>query len=146
LAAPAVASVSDIVSRPQAKMLVAARVLGARRAHERLFTDGAYQPLHVIGPRATNVVAFARSVGDSHAVVIAPRLVGDLLHKPVANRWRETVVELPVDIAREPLSCAITGSVAVVRDNRLELAESTPEMAFGLFLASHQQRLAPSVS
>src|SRR5436309_1945036 len=107
------ATVADIFKHPQSKMLVTTRVLAARRAHERLFTGGAYQALRVTGPRAANVVAFARSLGDEHAVVIAPRLVGDLLHQPVDERWRHTVVEVPSDIARATLRCVITGGAAV---------------------------------
>ncbi len=69
-------------------------------------------------------------------MIVAPRLVADLLGPPAADRWRNTVVELPTNIARVVLRCAITGRIAVIRENKLVLAETTPEMAFGLFLGS----------
>jgi malto-oligosyltrehalose synthase len=133
-AVPASVEAADIFRHPSPKMLVTRRALAARGAHERLFTSGDYQPLRATGPRSTNVVAFSRSIAGEHAVIIAPRLVGDLLREAVANRWRDTVVELPPDIARLQLCCAITGRAAVIRADELVIAETTPEMAFGLFL------------
>jgi (1->4)-alpha-D-glucan 1-alpha-D-glucosylmutase len=117
------------------KMVVTSRALAARRAYERLFTMGDYRSLAATGPRSANVVAFARSADGEHAVVVAPRLVGDLLGQPVPDRWAGTVVDLPTDIGRVQLRCAITGRTAVVRDDNLILAETSPDMAFGLFLS-----------
>ena len=136
LEVPASVDAEDILSHRTPKMLVTRRALAARRLHERLFTAGDYRPLRATGPRAGNVVAFARSSEGEHAVVVAPRLVGDLLGQPVAERWRGTTVELPDEIARVQLRCAITGRTAVVRGTRLDLAETAPEMAFGLFLGN----------
>jgi malto-oligosyltrehalose synthase len=136
LAVPASEEAEDMFSHTSPKMLVTSRGLAARRAHERLFTSGDYQPLRVTGPRSMNVIAFSRSSDGEHAVIVAPRLVGNLLGQPVADRWPGTVVELPTEVARVPLRCAITGRTAVVRDHKLLLAETSPEMAFGLFLGS----------
>ncbi len=136
IAVPAAVDVEDVFSHGAPKMLVTRRALAARWRHEGLFTAGEYQPLGVTGPRSKNVVAFARSSEGEHAVIVAPRLVADLLGPPAADRWRNTVVELPTNIARVVLRCAITGRIAVIRENKLVLAETTPEMAFGLFLGS----------
>jgi (1->4)-alpha-D-glucan 1-alpha-D-glucosylmutase len=137
LEVPASADAEDIFSHGSPKMLVTRRALAARRLHERLFTAGDYQPLQVTGTRSTNVIAFARSSGGEHAIVVAPRLVGELLGQPAADRWHDTVVELPTNIAQVPLRCAITGRIAVIRENKLVLAKTVPEMAFGLFLGAH---------
>jgi (1->4)-alpha-D-glucan 1-alpha-D-glucosylmutase len=116
------------------KMLVTHRILAARKTQEKLFTSGDYVPLRVSGSRARNVVAFSRSLDGEHAVVIAPRLVGDVIDKPVAERWTDTVVELPDQIGSLSLKCAVTGRRAVIRDNKLIVGEATPDMAFGLFV------------
>jgi hypothetical protein len=73
-------------------------------------------------------------------VVIAPRLIGELLGQPVADRWRGTLVELPTDIGPVHLRCAITGRAAAIRENQLVIAETSPEMAFGLFLGTEAER------
>jgi (1->4)-alpha-D-glucan 1-alpha-D-glucosylmutase len=69
------------------KLWLIHRVLGHRRRHPGAYGPGSgYQPLHVRGPRAGNVVAFARTGG---LAVIVPRLA-----RP-GETWAGTTVELP---------------------------------------------------
>lgn len=59
----------------QIKLYLTHRVLAFRRDHDSLFAEGEYRPLEVSGAKEANVVAFARTLGDEAALVVAPRLV-----------------------------------------------------------------------
>jgi (1->4)-alpha-D-glucan 1-alpha-D-glucosylmutase len=81
------------------KMYLISRALGFRRAHEKLFQEGAYIPLPVSGERKEYVVAFARRDGNAWALVAVPRLVTRLSapgQPPLGRRiWRDSVITLP---------------------------------------------------
>ncbi len=76
------------------------RVLDARQSQPELFARGTYQPLQVTGALADHVVAFARSLGDAHCIVVAPRLTarllagGDIILMP-PGVWDGTELHLP---------------------------------------------------
>lgn len=80
------------------------RVLALRAAEPALFARGEYRPLAVEGEHAAQVVAFLRSHGDQHLLVVAPRLSAGLLadhpvpHVP-PQRWGDTRVVLPEELA-----------------------------------------------
>ena len=84
------------------KQAVIARTLAMRAEHPVLFARGRYQPLHVTGPHADRVLAFAREWQGQWAVVVAPRLSTPLLQNsalPLINprEWADTRLELPFD-------------------------------------------------
>lgn len=84
------------------KQAVIARTLAIRAEHPVLFARGRYQPLHVTGPHADRVLAFAREWQGQWAVVVAPRLSAPLLQNsalPLINprEWADTRLELPFD-------------------------------------------------
>lgn len=84
------------------KQAVIARTLAMRAEHPVLFARGRYQPLHVTGPHADRVLAFAREWQGQWAVVVAPRLSAPLLQNnalPLINprEWADTRLELPFD-------------------------------------------------
>jgi malto-oligosyltrehalose synthase/4-alpha-glucanotransferase len=99
------------------KMYLTWRVLSFRREHDLLFEEGDYVKLDAQGPRAAHVCAFARTLQENHAVVIAPRLFGTLTviqDPPVgANVWANTYVEAPSETAKEYRNI-FTGSTARV--------------------------------
>ncbi|MGZ3418699.1 MAG: malto-oligosyltrehalose synthase [Polyangiales bacterium] len=73
-------SVSELSENdPRLKMFVTHRALAVRRAAPELFREGEYVPLDIVGPRARNVVTFARLHGSRVAIVVAPRLVAGIL-------------------------------------------------------------------
>ncbi|MEJ1976216.1 MAG: malto-oligosyltrehalose synthase [Acetobacteraceae bacterium] len=82
------------------KQAVIARALRLRAASPGLFTQGAYTPLKVEGPRAENVIAFARVYEGRAAITIVSRLparmdgVGEV---PLAARgfWEGTAAVVP---------------------------------------------------
>ena len=84
------------------KQTVIARTLAMRAEHPMLFARGRYQPLHVTGPHADRVLAFAREWQGQWAVVVVPRLSAPLLQNnplPLINprEWADTRLELPFD-------------------------------------------------
>jgi (1->4)-alpha-D-glucan 1-alpha-D-glucosylmutase len=90
------------------------RTLQFRRDHEGLFLRGDYQPLEATGPRRDHVVAFARSVGDSAALVVAPRLVvrlaGGAERPPQGPEvWGKTGLLLPPLLAGRSYHNVFTG-------------------------------------
>jgi (1->4)-alpha-D-glucan 1-alpha-D-glucosylmutase len=85
---------SSEVSRP--KLSLVHRLLQLRRERADLFRDGVYLPLHAIGARAENVVAFARVHDGRHTLTIATRLPGAL--GTSAERWGDTHIELPPEL------------------------------------------------
>ncbi|GIV96085.1 MAG: maltooligosyl trehalose synthase [Herpetosiphonaceae bacterium] len=85
------------------KLYLTYQVLNCRRAHERLFTNGDYQPLEARGMKARHVCAFARTLDDQVMLVVAPRLVVGLTHAaehpPVGEDiWKDTWLDLPAEL------------------------------------------------
>ncbi|OGW60094.1 MAG: 4-alpha-glucanotransferase [Nitrospirae bacterium RBG_16_64_22] len=81
------------------KFYVIWKTLGFRKARPDLFGDGDYVPLDATGERAAHVCAFARRLGNSQAIVIAPRLFASLTQAadpPVGPAvWNDTEIGLP---------------------------------------------------
>jgi (1->4)-alpha-D-glucan 1-alpha-D-glucosylmutase len=55
------------------KLFLADKALDFRRQHANLFLNGSYIPIAATGPRSEHIVAFARRLGESWAMTIAPR-------------------------------------------------------------------------
>jgi (1->4)-alpha-D-glucan 1-alpha-D-glucosylmutase len=62
------------------KQAVMAAVLAERAKRPRLFAEGAYTALVAEGPNASDVVAFARTLGDESVVIVALRNVSARLN------------------------------------------------------------------
>jgi hypothetical protein len=58
------------------KLAVTATLLAHRRDHPKLFSQGGYEPLIAIGPRADQICAFARRHEEDTVVVAAARFPG----------------------------------------------------------------------
>ena len=76
------------------------RTLAVRAEYGRVFSQGDYQPLAVLGEHAGHVLAFMRSTSTQRAIVIVPRQASRLLvhaHLPwvQASVWGNTRVKLP---------------------------------------------------
>ena len=85
------------------KQAVIRRALALRHQAPELFARGEYRPLEVTGSLAEHVVAFVRSHGDTHCIVVAPRLIachcegrGDDAIPTVI--WQDTLLHLPADL------------------------------------------------
>ena len=60
------------------KQAVIARALRLRAGSGGLFTEGSYTPLRVEGPRADNILAFARVFEGRASITVATRLPAHL--------------------------------------------------------------------
>lgn len=84
------------------KLYVTYRTLNYRRSHDAFFADAAYQPLTATGTHAGHVVAFARTAGEGHVIVVVPRLVATLMGEretpPIGGEvWQDTRLTLPAE-------------------------------------------------
>jgi (1->4)-alpha-D-glucan 1-alpha-D-glucosylmutase len=83
------------------KLFLTWRGLKARQQHAFLFQSGEYIPLQVEGAKAKHILAFARRVGDSTAILAVPRLWAQLTEKetPIANpeMWQDTSIQIPAE-------------------------------------------------
>ncbi|MBI4498659.1 MAG: malto-oligosyltrehalose synthase [Chloroflexi bacterium] len=101
------------------KLYLTYRTLAFRRAHDQLFASGAYLPLEAGGTKRDHVVAFARTLGDQAALVVAPRLVvrltGGVEQPPQGESvWKDTWLALPHEqVGRRYRNC-LTGEVLAV--------------------------------
>lgn len=75
-------------------------LLASRAMNPRPFSLGRYLPLALSGPAADRLIAFMRQHEDESIIVVAPRLVFDMLRDAKApyvppDRWRDTLIHLP---------------------------------------------------
>ena len=81
------------------KLYITYKALNFRKAQAPLFLQGDYLPLEARGANSRHVVAFARRLEDSWAVVAEPRLVTGILpvgeHCFAPGVWKKHVLSLP---------------------------------------------------
>lgn len=110
------------------KQWLIARVLACRARHQALFAHGDYQPLHVEGAQAEQVLAFCRQQAGETLIVVAPRLCADLLgDSPIPlvppDHWAGTHVELPAGLQPERLRGLLPGTVNACQPGWLALQD-----------------------
>ncbi len=103
----------------RAKLLLLRETLRFRRSAQELFLRGSYIPLHVEGPHARHVVAFARRLGGRAAICVAPRL---LVGKKFGPAGLEGHVHVPRDLSR-PLEHVVTGERVRAAQGLLALSD-----------------------
>ena len=120
------------------KLLVTARSLHLRRALRDVFESGAYIPLSATGPRARNVIAFARRQAGRWVIAVVPRRPSVLVDVGVAplgsEVWNETALALPDDAPME-FRNALTGEIVRTAEGGLALAEALATVPVGLLVA-----------
>lgn len=81
------------------KLFLTYKVLQVRKENLAVFQQGDYLPLEVVGKFKDNVVAFARSFGDTRVIAVAPRFLTNLVQsgeEPLGEAvWGDTQLELP---------------------------------------------------
>ncbi len=112
------------------KLYLISRLLRHRRANRRQWEEAGYLPLHPVGKRRGNVLAFARVTRSKWMVSIVPRLTSrfvDLGRFPLGEEvWGRTAVGLPPD-SPERFTDVLSGREVSLRRRfrRLELPLST---------------------
>jgi (1->4)-alpha-D-glucan 1-alpha-D-glucosylmutase len=80
------------------KLFLIYQALKARQENSELFQRGDYQKLAVLGSLKDKIVAFSRNCGERTAIVIAPRLLTDLVKEgeyPLGEQvWQETRISV----------------------------------------------------
>jgi (1->4)-alpha-D-glucan 1-alpha-D-glucosylmutase len=110
------------------KQFCIARVLEIRRRTPALFIEGAYVPLAVEGSASEHAIAFARVLNDDLVVVVAPRLLADLIEeeRPLrvpAWHFRDTRIVLPEDWRQAGLHDVLSGRERAITDGTLDLGD-----------------------
>jgi (1->4)-alpha-D-glucan 1-alpha-D-glucosylmutase len=110
------------------KMYVTSRALNFRRERAGLFARGAYLPLGARGRRASNVVSFARTLGEEAVVVVAARFftrLGVERQAPLRlgrEAWGDTSLRME-GVEGGRFRDVFTGREFDARDGTLALAE-----------------------
>jgi (1->4)-alpha-D-glucan 1-alpha-D-glucosylmutase len=80
------------------KLALTRQLLAVRQQSEQVFTDGAYQPLEIVGQHSEEAVAFARTSGREAVIVVAAHRFGRATDKgrgwPAPEAWSETALVL----------------------------------------------------
>jgi (1->4)-alpha-D-glucan 1-alpha-D-glucosylmutase len=116
------------------KLYVVWKGLATRVAHRELFESGEYLPLSVIGPRAREVFAFARTDRKSWAVLILRRSAP--FDSSTAAGWDATFVGLPKGAPAAWKN--VLENRELRRDGRFSVAEALKLFPANLFIATNQ--------
>jgi (1->4)-alpha-D-glucan 1-alpha-D-glucosylmutase len=112
-------SLGQLLATPEdgrLKLFVTWRALCLRKRYLQVFRDGEYVPLVAEGVNAKHVVAFMRKFEDLSVLVVAPRLVanlvGDSRLPPIGESiWKDTYLVLPSNAASPTYRNAFTGEL-----------------------------------
>jgi (1->4)-alpha-D-glucan 1-alpha-D-glucosylmutase len=85
------------------KLYLIYKALNYRRENREIFENGEYLTIEVIGEKANNVCTFARRLGNSTLLVIAPRLFAGLMQQkedlPFGKEvWKDSSIIVPFDV------------------------------------------------
>ncbi len=111
------------------KQAVIGRVLAFRRRAGGLFAEGSYQPLKVEGPRADNVIAFARAHEGRAVVIVGTRLAARLPGVemvPLVERaaWSGTAILLPRILHNREFADVLGGNSPSTSGGRIAVADA----------------------
>jgi (1->4)-alpha-D-glucan 1-alpha-D-glucosylmutase len=117
------------------KQRVLARLLADRAQAPALYASGDYHALKAGGRFADHVLAFSRSCGNEHLVVVVPRLVSRLTqgeNAPVgADVWADTTIDLPAGTWRN----IMTNESRTLGQNPTAVAELFGDLPFSVLRA-----------
>lgn len=141
------AFVGQLASNPcdgAIKLYVTSRSLCFRRTHHDLFDEGSYIPLAVDGPRAENVIAFARSLAGQTVIVAVGRLFLRLRSSQAwvnAEAWADTFVVLPKGLNCSTFREVFTGrTIATEQENGIPLSEAFKAGPFALLFSGGENQ------
>jgi (1->4)-alpha-D-glucan 1-alpha-D-glucosylmutase len=114
------------------KMFLTQRVLQFRREHSELFQLGEYLPLTPTGTFAECCIAFARQIADKWIVVIAPRISSRIGFPPVAESWKDTLIEFPETLPLKHAHDLFACHPFPAQDRRVKLTDGLSTLPFGV--------------
>ena len=114
------------------KMFVTQRALHFRNEHVDLFQSGNYLALRASGALADGCISFARQSDRDWAIVIVPRLSSRIGFPPIGDRWKDTAIELPENLALERVREIFTGRELSVQDRQIRLADAMSILPFAM--------------
>jgi (1->4)-alpha-D-glucan 1-alpha-D-glucosylmutase len=102
------------------KLYVTHRTLRCRRERADLFLRGEYLPLSATGDRGQRICAFARRQGNSAVLVVAPRLLAQVIPDattlPIGSEvWADTQLPLPSDLEHRCYRNVFTGAAITAK-------------------------------
>ncbi len=123
------------------KQAMIARALQERGRAAAAFAHGSYDPVAVTGPQAEHVVAFLRSHGEQHYLVVVPRLPWHLCGEDNGiiippDRWDGTSLQLPDDIHPAGWEDVLTSARLDLQGSTLPVAAILKEFPTALLKAS----------
>ncbi|WP_137154481.1 malto-oligosyltrehalose synthase [Rhizobium sp. FKL33] len=119
------------------KFRLVAEILSLRKRLPDLFSDGHYTPLSLHGPASGHAVAYARILGNTALIVIAPRLPFTLMRQgEPKTMFAGTNLVLPADAADLPFACLASGQSLEIEDGRASLKHAFDQAPFALYLAT----------
>lgn len=120
------------------KCRLIASVLDIRRRQPQPFMNGRYIPLDVEGGMAEHIIAFARTHESCTAIVIAVRLVFDLVGDGslrIAELWRDTRVVLPEDLRHPWFRSVFADKLVAVAEGALAVDAAFAGQPYALLMA-----------
>lgn len=115
------------------KLRTVQAILGVRKAHPELFSQGTYDPLTPRGRFEDNVVGFSRTHQREHLIVVVPRLTSRLGCPPIGLVWEDTTIRL----GTTPRSYrdVVTGR-AIAPEETIALADLLVDLPFAVLLST----------
>ena len=125
------------------KQALIAQVLGLRKASPKLFRDGSYLALEVVGKHAERVVAFYREHHGQQLLVVVPRWPYQLLENgmfPLVNAqvWGDTRVKLPFAATTQNWK-GLFQTGAVTPDKELLISTALGDLPVNVFINPDNQ-------
>lgn len=128
------------------KMYVMRQVLAFRNKHERMFGNGRYVPIRVVGAKQRNLCCFMRKTDDDDdaCLVLAPRFFVSLLagrrYERAIGCWKDTNLVLPQAMKGTKFHNIFTGRIVTATNNNgyagIAVAEVLDQFPLGLLYAN----------
>ena len=118
------------------KMFLTQQLLQFRRQHLDLFQGGTYLPIRARGILTDCCVAFARELDARWIVVVAPRLSSRVGFPPIAEKWHDTVLDFPEELALKNARNLFTQQLAAIDGRQLKVADALSTLPFAVITSA----------
>jgi (1->4)-alpha-D-glucan 1-alpha-D-glucosylmutase len=133
---------ADTVGWPETAMAMAAQkyrlvadMLSLRKRVPAMLSEGHYTPLSVEGPASAHTLAFARMIGETALIVVAPRLPLALMRDgDGAAAFTGAKLPLPADLGNLTFTSMTSGETVVVEDGSVSLDRLFEDAPYAILL------------